>query len=379
MLLISGYDAASHRHWRQILQSELGQYDWTQIALPDRYYPWRIRGNAISLVNQYSNELNREYDCLIVTSMVDLNSLRGFIPKLAELPTILYCHENQFDYPRNAQPQEEANRINAQLSAIYSMRCADKVLFNSNYNLSTFFKGASRLFSKLPDGVSIADIEPIELKSAVLPVPIKIVNSPSPISDKQTKSGTQPNEGYPLSIVWNHRWEFDKQPEVLFEAVKILQAQKLNFRLQVLGQSFRKVPECFANAQLDFAGYIDNWGFQSRAKYDQILLEADIVVSTALHDFQGLSMLEAINLNCVPVAPNRVAYPEYIDQELLYSLGEFESEGQALAAKLQWLIENWQTVSNDETLKFRKLASRYLSEQLIPSYQEIIESACGDS
>lgn len=311
--------------------------------------------------------------------MVDLNSLRGFIPKLAELPTILYCHENQFDYPRNAQPQEEANRLNAQLSAIYSMRCADKVLFNSNYNLSTFFKGARRLFNKLPDGVSIADIEPIELKSAVLPVPIKIVNSSSPINEKQSKLRTQADEGYPLSIVWNHRWEFDKQPEVLFEAVKILQAQKLNFRLQVLGQSFRKVPACFANARLNFADYIDNWGFQSRAKYDQILLEADIVVSTALHDFQGLSMLEAINLNCVPVAPNRVAYPEYIDQELLYSLDEFESEGQALAAKLQWLIENWQTVSNDETLKFRKLASRYLSEQLIPSYQEIIESACGDS
>ena len=374
LLLISGYDAASHKHWRQILEKQLHEYDWTQIALPDRYYAWRIRGNAITLANQYAAELNRDYDCLIVTSMVDLNSLRGFIPKLATIPAIVYCHENQFDYPRNSQPQEDANRLNAQLSAIFSMKCADKVLFNSKYNQTTFIKGAKQLFKKLPDGVSISDIEEIESKSSVLAVPIKNFNidSRESLHNKVSLANTSSNQ--PISIVWNHRWGFDKQPEVLFEAIKLLAERQLNFRVDVLGQSFRKVPKCFAAAKKELAEFIGHWGFQPRAKYDQILTDADVVVSTALHDFQGLSMLEAISLGCIPLAPNRVAYPEYIDQTLLYAVDKEKSESHSLALKLEWLIKNWQQVSSDKSLKFSQQVNQYSCEQLIPEYRKQIES-----
>lgn len=352
------------------------QFDWTQIALPDRYYAWRIRGNAITLANQYSTELNRDYDCLIVTSMVDLNSLRGFIPNLAKLPTIVYCHENQFDYPSNSQLQEDANRLNAQLSAIYSMRSADKILFNSSYNQSTFFKGAKTLFKKLPDGVSISDIKLIETKSSVIPVPIKNMNNIIRVNPANKKNQSGPCEFIPLSIVWNHRWEFDKQPEVFFDAIRLLVKQKINFRLHVLGQSFRNVPKCFESAKLELGDYIDSWGFQTRDRYEQVLSNADIVVSTALHDFQGLSMLEAISLGCVPIAPNRVAYPEYIDQELLYSISDSQSECQSLASKLQWLIDNWQEVPVKKIEGLKQQANHYSIEQLLPQYEKIIELVC---
>ena len=55
-------------------------------------------------------------------------------------------------------------------------------------------------------------------------------------------------------IVWNHRWEYDKQPEVFFDALLRLKNAGYSFKLHVLGQSFRKVPACFAQAKLDFSG-----------------------------------------------------------------------------------------------------------------------------
>jgi glycosyltransferase involved in cell wall biosynthesis len=39
----------------------------------------------------------------------------------------------------------------------------------------------------------------------------------------------------PLRIVWNHRWEWDKGPDQLFNALYNLKDAGLDFRLSVLG------------------------------------------------------------------------------------------------------------------------------------------------
>src|SRR5690606_31607509 len=48
ILLLSAYDADSHRRWREGLVRELPQHAWTVLALPPRHFSWRIRGNALS-------------------------------------------------------------------------------------------------------------------------------------------------------------------------------------------------------------------------------------------------------------------------------------------------------------------------------------------
>ena len=53
VLLLSGYDASSHRHWRKLLEEELIEFDWTQLALPDRHFSWRARGNSLTFASQY--------------------------------------------------------------------------------------------------------------------------------------------------------------------------------------------------------------------------------------------------------------------------------------------------------------------------------------
>ena len=96
ILLLSAYDAASHQRWRQELEEFFPEHQWTQLSLPPRYFSWRVRGNSVSWAFSQRTLLTQAYDLVIVTSMVDLSSLRGFVPELARIPTLVYFHENQF-------------------------------------------------------------------------------------------------------------------------------------------------------------------------------------------------------------------------------------------------------------------------------------------
>ena len=53
-------------------------------------------------------------------------------------------------------------------------------------------------------------------------------------------------------------------------------------------------------------------GFAERDRYVALLNDSDIVVSTADHEFFGISVVEAVAAGCFPVLPNRLSYPELI-------------------------------------------------------------------
>lgn len=375
-LLLSGYDAPSHQYWRETLVNGLAEFEWTQISLPARHFSWRIRGNAFNFFSEYKAVLEQRYDLLIVTSMVDLNNLRGLIPNLATLPTILYFHENQFAYPlSNASENEKQNLINAQITSLFSAYSADRILFNSHFNMKSFFQGATSLIKKLPDGISKNDLSNIEKKSIVLPVPID--------ASVYTRNPNKSNE--PIKILWNHRWEFDKQPEVFIQAMRLIKNKGVKFELFILGQSFRKKPDCFENTAIEFKKELKVFGYQPREKYDEIMKQSDIVISSALHDFQGLSMLEASLNGCIPLAPNRVAYPEYIDANLLYEvppsgvMGSKQSvssqEAIFLAEKLIDLINSGAFTQNRNELiqKCQANAQSYCLNNLISDYKHEIQ------
>ena len=311
ILLLSAYDASSHRYWRQLLTEHLTAFDWTVVTLPDRHFYWRIRSNALTYALQHREALSGEYDLILATSMVDLCGLRGLLPALGRIPTVLYFHENQFAYPVR---KPNSNIINSQLVSIYSSLCADRVLFNSNYNQQSFLSGAKTLFKKMPDGVPANAMADVERTSEVLPVPIQTGPTGSAAVSIERPSSRV------VEIVWNHRWEYDKQPEVFFAAMQLLQNHGVDFVLHVMGQSFREIPECFTQAIDTFGERIVTWGYQPRNAYLKVLQQADIVVSCAAHDFQGLGMLEAISHGCVPIAPARVAYIEYVPEPLFVSM-----------------------------------------------------------
>ena len=117
----------------------------------------------------------------------------------------------------------------------------------------------------------------------------------------------------PLHIVWAARWEHDKGPESLLEILRILRRDRFDFRISVIGQSFRKIPQAFTEIETEFGDLIERWGFQETADdYWNVLAEADLFLSTAEHEFFGLSAVEAIAAGLYPVFPNRLAYPELL-------------------------------------------------------------------
>ncbi len=353
ILLLSGYDAVSHRQWRECLVGHLPEFDWHTVALPDRHFYWRARGNPISFAYEHAETLAAPVDLLLATSMVDLATLRGLVPTLAQVPALLYFHENQFAYPTR---KPSSNIVNAQLTSIYSALCATQILFNSRFNRDTFFDGAAALLKKMPDGVPNGLLDQIEPKARVLPVPIEPAGR---------SVGDRSWEG-PIEVVWNHRWEYDKQPQVFFDALRLLKRKGHDLRLHVMGQSFRNVPECFGHAKAEFARDIVTWGHQPAKHYRQVLHRAHVVVSTALHDFQGLSMLEAIQRGCVPVAPDRMAYPDYVPDQWRYAVGESVDEASALASTLESLLNLEVSPPENQTIE------RYLTTTVVDQYRQVI-------
>jgi hypothetical protein len=170
VLLLSAYDVASHRYWRNGLVSHLNTVDWQQLYLPPRHFNWRIRGNPLSWALSEQETLSQHYDAIIATSMVDLATLKGLIPNLANTPSIVYFHENQFAYPLGSHQQY---RIEPQMVTLYNGLTADQLVFNSEYNRTTYLTGIEQLLAKMPDCVPKGIVDQLSSKSQLVPVPIE--------------------------------------------------------------------------------------------------------------------------------------------------------------------------------------------------------------
>ena len=99
--------------------------------------------------------------------------------------------------------------------------------------------------------------------------------------------------------------EYDKNPEAFFKLMNRLDDAGCRFRLilavNVLRNSLQNSTQLLNVMPTEFALWICG-GFE---EYSRLLHRADIVVSTAIHEFFGIAMLEAIYCGCHPLLPNR--------------------------------------------------------------------------
>jgi glycosyltransferase involved in cell wall biosynthesis len=120
-----------------------------------------------------------------------------------------------------------------------------------------------------------------------------------------------------------------------------LEARGIEFRLQLLGQQFRRQPPIFKalidrfQARIVHAGYLP-----SRDDYEGTIRACDVVISTAMHEFQGLSILEAAAAGVWPLVPDRLSYPEFFEGPHRYDSSPDDPQAEARAAAdtlQQWL------------------------------------------
>ncbi len=369
ILLLSAYDAPSHRYWREGLERYCPQFQFTQLALPPRYFSWRIRGNSLSWAFNCRRTLAQGYDLVVATSQVDLSALRGFVPALAITPTLLYCHENQFAYPVSdaAHGSLEPKIVN-----LYSALCADMLVFNSAWNQRSFFDGVQELLRRLPDRVPRGLVERLRSLSRVLPVPIELER---PATVPEHSAPARGKTGARVQVVWNHRWEYDKGPAALLAAVAACIRKRLPVTFHIAGQQFKSQPPQMRQLgqllQLN-PDYLGNWGtVPSREDYASLLDAADIVLSTALHEFQGLAVMEAVAHGCWPLVPDRLSYPQLFAGHHRYpSVPQRpEEEGEAIAARLAELSAQ---LMKGDSLSAPDM-TRYGWQHLAPEYQCLLQ------
>lgn len=321
-LLLSAYAADSHHYWARGLVHHLDDIDWTLIELSPRHFQWRVRGNPLSFMSEHDAALSQPFDLIVATSLVDLATLAGIYPHLGQARRVVYFHENQFAYPLGEQ---QKLRIEPLMVNLYSALAADQVLFNSHWNLESFFDGVADFLKMMPEKVSLARFEALKTRSVVVPVPLTPLDT-----SRRLDEGMRP-----ARIIWNHRWEYDKNPEDFFAALEALSDEGIAFELVMMGQVFRKHPKVFDYAQKRLSHHIVCWGHQSRADYLAELQRGGIVVSTAWHEFQGLAVMEAVQRGCVPLVPERLCFPEYYGPEYRY-----DGSRAALTARLKaWLTQ----------------------------------------
>lgn len=338
ILLLSAYRADSHAAWVDWLTRTFDEFDWEVLELPGRHFRWRIRGNPLSWLHDLRDT---RADAVIATSMVDLATLRGLHPWLGQIPALYYVHENQFAYP---QGRHQVRSVEPQMVQLYAALAADRVLFNSSFNRDSFLAGAQQLLARMPDAVPRGVRERLSGHSAVLPVPIA-----------SQKHGAIERD--PRLILWNHRWEYDKGPELFAEAMLALAEQGEEFRLALLGARPDPAPEPLQGLREHLASRIVADGKVPREAYTRLLARAGIAVSTALHEFQGLAMLEAIHAGATPLVPDALVYPEYCPEACRYPAGDVR----ALTARLQWWLQDEKPAAPD--------ASAWTEPHLLPGWR----------
>ena len=347
ILYVEPYEGGSHALFTRTLTEGIDA-EWTTITLPGRHWKWRMRGSAVTISLEHAEAIDSGHDLLLCSSFLPLAELTALSPAVAKIPRVVYFHENQFVYPTRGEPSERD--FHFAFTQLVTCLSANVSLFNSAYNRDTLLREGKALLQRMPDARPRGWISRIQATSQVMPFPLAL-------PDEAPNAAGPPAEG-PL-ILWNHRWEHDKDPAAFFAALAAVEAP---FRLAVCGAQFDEVPPAFAQAEQRFADKIVHWGhLDSRQAYEDLLRRADIVVSTAQQEFFGVSVLEAIHFGARPLVPDRLAYQETVPEAYRYR------DETDLVARLTTLCHGTEPLRADR----RDITRPFLANNVLPRFEAL--------
>jgi glycosyltransferase involved in cell wall biosynthesis len=237
----------------------------------------------------------------------------------------VYFHENQIVYPWSPNDEDVSLRRDRHYGFInyVSALVADKVFFNSEYHKQSFLVALAPFLSDFPDYPNLETVKVITAKSSVLHLGLDL--------QKLSTFKKQKNGNAPI-ILWNHRWEYDKGPELFFNTLFKLKEEGISYKLIVTGKSYNNYPSIFDEARNRLKEEIIHWGYaESIDHYYELLNMATVLPVTSIQDFFGISVVESMYMGAIPILPNRLAYPEHITQEAFFYKNDEELHGKLSA------------------------------------------------
>lgn len=312
VLVLEPYYGGSHKSFLEGLRRHL-PFSFDFLTFPARKWKWRMRLSAPCFA-QKLHKSGRRYDRILCSTFLDVASFRGLSPAwVNEVPLLTYFHENQFVYPMQVEDERD---FHFSLTNFTTALASDSLAFNSSYNLESFMQGAEELLKRSYDLKLDSPVKAILKKSRVLSpgIDFSVIDAV-----KEPPANSRP------VILWNHRWEHDKNPDLFFNVLFQLDRQGVDFTIVVLGESFKSRPLIFDEAKKRLSNKILHFGYvSSRRDYARLLKQATLVVSTAVHEFFGIAVIEAVRAGCRPLLPKRLSYPELFPDTYLYDDGSLQ-------------------------------------------------------
>ena len=357
VLALEPYLGGSHRAFLQGLRRH-SRHEVTVLGLPARKWKWRMRHAAV----EFARRLRRRRtlpDLLLASDFLNVAEFAGLLPPPWQaVPRAVYFHENQLTYPVADESQRDYHYAFTHLTSILACRAA---YFNSRFHLEEFFSAMSALLRRMPDYVPLADLARARRRSRVLPLGCDLAPL---LREPRRRDG-------PATILWTHRWEADKDPETFLRAAAHLHRDGEEFRLILLGQHFDRARKTFEPLLRDLAPHILHAGYlPGRAAYRRMLSRADVVVSTARHEFFGVGVVEAAAAGCYPLLPARLAYPEILPARL-HAEHLYRTPGQLLA-KLRQAVRH---VDRLRATDLRPTVARFDWSRMVHRYDRALERA----
>ncbi len=323
-----------------------------------RFWKWRMHGGPVTLADETHRRIDGGLspDVILATDMVDVPSYLGLVRNPAvSVPVVLFCHENQLSYPVSPRSQED---LTFGAMNWKSMLAADRVLFNSQFHFDEVFAMLPGFLKNFPDYRHLDKIESVRNRSGVLPAGVDIARLP-------------PARRFdPPLILWAQRWEHDKNPTEMIETIDRLIDSGKRFRIALAGENFRNEPAEFLAARNRWGDRLVQFGWADQPTYDQLVADADIVISTALHEFFGIAVVEAIAAGAWPILPNRLSYPELLDPA--HSTEHLYNDADELLAMLEHTIANIEA-RRAASGRRRIYYQRYDWSQVAPQYDQAFE------
>lgn len=302
VLALEGYYGGSHRAFLDTWIAH-SRHDWRLISLPARHWKWRMRGSAIWFADEIAKLPAGGFDVIFTSDMTSVADVRALLPPAYRLtPIVCYFHENQLTYPLSPH---DIRDYQYGMTNITSILAADAVWFNSEHHRSAFNDAACAIVRKMPShrpelATRLHDHTCVHYP-AVEPPPSDLAKAP--------------RNNNRLRILWNHRWEYDKNPRPFLSSLIELDRWGVDFELVFLGERFRAAPPAVADLtpQIEHRVVIDGF-MDDREAYWRALASCDVAVSTAIQENFGIAVVEAILAGCQPLLPNRLSYPELLPQ-----------------------------------------------------------------